>query len=85
MAKSPDLARAHLRIARLSADLTGGEALNEATTAIRPFQDQDEAAVVGVWHRSGQSAYPFLPSWQRLTLGAARDIFRERIRPRCTI
>jgi len=59
--------------------------LHEATAAIRPFQDQDEAAVVGVWHRSGQTAYPFLPSWQRLTLEGARDIFRERIRPRCNI
>jgi GNAT superfamily N-acetyltransferase len=60
-------------------------ALNDATTAIRPFQDQDEAAVIGVWHRSGQTAYRFLPNWRRLTLERAGDIFRERIRPRCNI
>jgi GNAT superfamily N-acetyltransferase len=59
--------------------------LNDATTAIRPFQDQDEAAVIGVWHRSGQKAYPFLPNWQGLTLERAGDIFRKMIRPRCNI
>jgi hypothetical protein len=58
--------------------------LNDATTAIRPFQDHDEAAVVGVWYRSGQTAYRFLPSWQELTLERAGDIFREVIRPRCS-
>jgi ribosomal protein S18 acetylase RimI-like enzyme len=59
--------------------------LTDATTAIRPFQDQDEAAVIGVWHRSGQSAYTFLPTWQELTLERAGDVFRNRIRPRCII
>jgi ribosomal protein S18 acetylase RimI-like enzyme len=59
--------------------------LNDAATAIRPFQDHDEAAVIGVWHRSGQMAYRFLPSWRELTLERAGDIFREVIRPRCNI
>jgi GNAT superfamily N-acetyltransferase len=59
--------------------------LNDASTAIRPFQDHDEAAVIGVWHRSGLAAYGFLPTWQALTLGRATQIFREVILPRCNI
>ena len=59
--------------------------MNDALTAIRRFQDQDEPAVVGVWHRSGQTAYPYLPNWQTLTLERAGEIFRETIRPRCNI
>jgi GNAT superfamily N-acetyltransferase len=54
-------------------------------TAIRQFGDQDELAVIGVWHRSGRTAYPFLPNWQELTLERAGDIFRGVIRPRCII
>ncbi len=53
--------------------------------SIRPFQDEDEAAVVGVWHRSGQAAYAFLPLWQTLTLDHAGKIFREVVRIRCNI
>jgi GNAT superfamily N-acetyltransferase len=59
--------------------------LNDETTAIRSFQDDDEAAVVGVWHRSGRAAYQFLPTWQALTLERAHEIFREVIRRRCDI
>ena len=59
--------------------------MNDASTAIRPFQDQDEAAVIGVWHRSGRAAYRFLPTWQALTPERAGEIFREVIRPRCNI
>jgi ribosomal protein S18 acetylase RimI-like enzyme len=53
--------------------------------SIRPFQDEDEAAVVGVWHRSGRAAYAFLPLWQSLTLDYAGKIFREVIRNGCNI
>jgi GNAT superfamily N-acetyltransferase len=53
--------------------------------AIRPFQDADEEAVVGVWHRAGLAAYPFLPTWQAFTLGHARAVFHDAIRPRCAI
>ena len=49
-------------------------------TIIRALQDQDEAAVIAVWHRSGLAAYPFLPTWQALTLEKAGDLFRETIR-----
>lgn len=59
--------------------------MNDTTTAIRLIQHEDESAVVGVWHRSGRAAYPYLPTWQRLTLERAGHIFREVIRPRCDI
>ena len=42
---------------------------------IRPFHDADEAEVVGVWHRSGLAAYPYLPTWQALTMERAQFIF----------
>ena len=64
---------------------TGASLNDDATTVIRPFQDEDEPAVVGVWHRSGQTAYPYLPNWQSLTLEGAGNIFRTVIRPRCDI
>ena len=54
-------------------------------TAIRPYEDGDEPAVVGVWHRSGLAAYPYLPTWQALTLERAGHIFRTVIRSRCDI
>jgi len=52
---------------------------------IRPFQNDDEPAVVGVWHRSGQAAYPYLPTWQAFTLERAAVIFRDVIRAHCAI
>jgi GNAT superfamily N-acetyltransferase len=59
--------------------------VNDASIAIRPFEDRDEAAVIGVWHRSGLAAYTFLPTWQALTLERAGEIFRNVIRPHCDI
>ena len=53
--------------------------------SIRPFRDADEAEVVGVWHRSGRAAYPFLPTWQALTLEMAHTVFRNVIRAKCAI
>lgn len=55
------------------------------TTAIRPFQDEDEIAVVEVWHRSGQAAYTFLPTWRSFTSEHATKVFQEIIRPRCNL
>ena len=52
---------------------------------IRPFRADDEPAVVGVWHRSGQAAYTFLPTWQAFTLEHAGTVFRDVIRARCAI
>jgi ribosomal protein S18 acetylase RimI-like enzyme len=46
---------------------------------IRPYLPADEAAVVGVWHRAGLAAYPFLPTWQVFTLEQALVVFREVI------
>ena len=59
--------------------------VNDASTAIRPFEDGDEAAVIAVWHRSGRAAYQFLPTWQALTLERAGEVFRKVICPRCNI
>ena len=53
--------------------------------SIRPFRDADEAAVVGVWHRSGLAAYPYLPTWQALTLERAQWVFHTIIRVQCAI
>ena len=52
---------------------------------IRPFQDADEADTAAVWHRSGLAAYPYLPTWQALTLEAAQRVFHNVIRAQCAI
>jgi hypothetical protein len=52
---------------------------------IREFQDADEVDVVGVWHRSGLAAYPYLPTWQAFTLEEASWVFENVIRPNCAI
>jgi len=59
--------------------------MNDEYRTIRVFQDSDESAVVGVWHRAGQTAYDFLPMWQTLTFNEAAKIFQEVIRPACDI
>jgi ribosomal protein S18 acetylase RimI-like enzyme len=59
--------------------------MHEPQRSIRPFQEADELAVVGVWHRSGLAAYTFLPTWQALTLDHAQRVFRDVIRPRSRI
>jgi ribosomal protein S18 acetylase RimI-like enzyme len=52
---------------------------------IRPYQNEDESAVIGVWHRSGLAAYPYLPTFQALTWEKAQQVFRDVIRPKNTI
>ena len=52
---------------------------------IRPYQESDEVEVIGVWHRSGLAAYPYLPTWQALRLETAAFVFRTIIRPSTTI
>ncbi len=59
--------------------------MTRVNVSIRTFQNEDEPAVVGVWHRSGKAAYAFLPLWQTLTLDHAGKIFREVIRIQCNI
>lgn len=56
-----------------------------STSQIRPYQDADEDAVVAVWYRSGLATYTYLPTWQALTMETAQMVFRDFIRPRCTI
>jgi GNAT superfamily N-acetyltransferase len=53
--------------------------------SIREFQEADEVDVVGVWHRSGLAAYPYLPTWQAFTLEEASWVFENVIRPNCVI
>jgi len=55
------------------------------TTAIRPLADNEESAVIGVWHRSGQAAYTYLSNWRVFTPTEADEVFRRVIRPRCEI
>jgi ribosomal protein S18 acetylase RimI-like enzyme len=57
----------------------------EVRRAIRSYRDEDEAAVVGVWHRAGRAAYTYLPLWQALGLEEARDIFRRAVLGRCRL
>jgi ribosomal protein S18 acetylase RimI-like enzyme len=52
---------------------------------IRRYRGGDEAAVVGVWHRSGRAAYTYLPTWQAFTLEQARVAFRLDILARCEL
>ena len=59
--------------------------MRDASQAIRPSAEDDASAVIGVWHRSGQAAYPYLPTWQALPLERAGEIFGAAIRPRCNI
>jgi hypothetical protein len=59
--------------------------MTEIARSVRPFEACDESAVVGVWHRSGRSAYTFLPTWQTLTIERAQEISRNVIRPTCDI
>ena len=59
--------------------------MDEPRRRIRPFADADEPAVAAVWHRSGRAAYPYLPTWQALTLAHARAVVRDVIRVECAI
>lgn len=59
--------------------------MSESARCVRPFQADDESAVVGVWYRSGRAAYTFLPTWQAFTIEAAQEVFRKVIQPKCDI
>jgi putative acetyltransferase len=52
---------------------------------IRAYREEDESAVVGVWHRAGLDAYTYLPTWQAFTLEQAHTVFREIILANCDI
>lgn len=52
---------------------------------IRPYQDSDEADVVGVWHRACRAVYTFLPNFEDFTLDVAAEVFRNVIRPAYTL
>lgn len=55
------------------------------TEVIRPYLPGDEAAVAGVWHRSGQAAYTYLPTWQQFTWEHAQEVFRQVIVSHCEL
>ena len=59
--------------------------MSESGARIRAYRDEDEAAVVGVWHRSGRAAYTYLPTWQAFSLEEARLVFRRDILARCEL
>ena len=59
--------------------------MNHERRRIRPYGEEDESAVVAVWHRSGRAAYTYLPTWQAFTLEHAREVFRDVIRANCGI
>ena len=59
--------------------------IDDTRRSLRPFHDTDEAEVVGVWHRAGLAAYPYLPTWQALTLERAQWVFHNIIRAQCAI
>jgi ribosomal protein S18 acetylase RimI-like enzyme len=50
--------------------------------AIRRYSPADQAAVAGVWHRSGLAAYTYLPTWQAFTLDQAGWVFENIILPK---
>jgi ribosomal protein S18 acetylase RimI-like enzyme len=52
---------------------------------IRPFRNADEADTAAVWHRSGLAAYPYLPTWQMMSLETAQWVFHNVIRAQCSI
>jgi len=49
------------------------------------MRDEDVKAVVQVWHTAGRTAYPFIDTWQRLTLDDAYSVFRQHIAPVCEV
>ena len=59
--------------------------MDDPRRRIRPFRDEDEPAVAAVWHRSGRAAYPYLPTWQALTIEHAREVVRDVIRVECAL
>jgi GNAT superfamily N-acetyltransferase len=54
---------------------------NNPFRRIRPYLETEKAEVVGVWHRSGLAAYPYLPIWQDFTIETATWVFENIIQP----
>jgi ribosomal protein S18 acetylase RimI-like enzyme len=48
---------------------------------IRPYEEADETAVAGVWHRSCLDEYTYLSTMQTFTLAEAGWVFSEVILP----
>lgn len=52
---------------------------------IRRFSENDETALVLIWHRATITGYSFLPSAQSFTYEEAREVFANTIKPNCDI
>lgn len=52
---------------------------------IRVYSPADEDAIAELWHRTGLAAYPYLPTWQALTLDEARRVIHRSIEHGCQI
>ncbi len=59
--------------------------MSDQHRSIRPFQSGDDTSIADVWHRSGQAAYTYLPTWQAFTLEQARRVVRDVIVPNTDI
>jgi len=62
-----------------------GAIADQMHQGIRPYRIEDESDVVRVWHRAGQAAYTYLPTWQTFTLEQAREVFRNVILANCEV
>jgi ribosomal protein S18 acetylase RimI-like enzyme len=60
--------------------LVGGNELN-----VRKMLESESTAVVGLWHATKKSAYPYLPLEQGRTLEGDSDFFHQVILQRCDI
>jgi GNAT superfamily N-acetyltransferase len=52
---------------------------------IRKFEEDDETALVSIWHRASVTGFPFLPLWQSFSHEQAREVFASTIKPHCDI
>ena len=52
---------------------------------IRAYSVADLAVTAAVWYRSGKDEYSYLPDFQALTPGKAKEVFKEMIAGPCDI
>lgn len=65
--------------------MTTNSETSQLNREIRSYIDTDEAEVVSLWHRAGQAAYTYLPTWQAFTLEMAGWVFLNIIKPNCDL
>ncbi len=52
---------------------------------IREYKTSDLSVTSGVWLRSGQTEYSYLPGFQKLNEKSAKDVFSRIIQDKCKI